>query len=148
MLSQFAYSKFQDLVKSKARLAAIEVVEVNPAYSSLIGMTKYLSLYGLNSGTAAALVLARRGLRFSERLPRVLYALLSPVDDSKHVWTYWARISKLLRGCRRHSFFGMRVRVGVKLDGREPPNKSRTRLRSNDAPVILSDISALDITAT
>ena len=148
MLSQFAYSKFNDLVKSKARLKAIEVVEVNPAYSSLIGLTKYMSLYGLNSGTAAALVLARRGLRFSERLPRVLYALLSPVDDNKHVWTYWARISKLLQGCRRHSFFGMRVRVGVKLDGREPSNKSRSRLWSNDAPVILSDISALDITAT
>ncbi len=126
MLSQFAYSKLADLVKSKARLAAIEVVEVNPAYSSLIGMTKYLSLYGLNSGTAAALVLARRGLRFSERLPRVLYALLSPVDDSKHVWTYWARISKLLRGCRRHSFFGMRVRVGV--------NLSRSKLDRKSAP--------------
>ncbi|MGK7895478.1 MAG: hypothetical protein AB4372_18140, partial [Xenococcus sp. (in: cyanobacteria)] len=132
---------------------------------------------------------------FSERLPRVCHALVSPVDDSKHVWTYWARISKLLKGCRRHSFFwhggrcfasslsnrggGMRVRVGVntsigyagrgvqvppyndgispletpaplsvKLDGREPSNKSRPRLRSNDAPVILSDISALDITTT
>ena len=148
MLSQFAYSKLADLVKSKAKLAAIEVVEVNPAYSSLIGMTKYMSLYGLNSGTAAALVLARRGLRLSERLPRVLYALLSPVDDSKHVWSYWARISKLLKGCRRHSFFGMRVRVGVKLDAHEPPNKSRPPSRSNDAPIILSDISALDITAT
>ena len=148
MLSQFAYSKFKDLVKSKARLKAIEVVEVNPAYSSLIGMTKYMSLYGLNSGTAAALVLARRGLRFSERLPRVCHALASPVDGTKHVWTYWARISRLLQGCRRHSFFAMGVRVGVKLDGREPSNKSRTRLRSNDTPVILSDISALDITAT
>ena len=148
MLSQFAYSKFKDLVKSKARLKAIEVVEVNPAYSSLIGMTKYMSLYGLNSGTAAALVLARRGLRFSERLPRVCHAFLSPVDDSKHVWTYWARISRLLKGCRRHSFFEMRVRVGVKLDGREPSNKSRPQLRSNDTPVILSDITALDITAT
>ena len=114
MLSQFAYSKFSDLVESKARLKAIQVIEINPAYSSLIGMVKYMSLYGLSSGTAASLVLARRGLRFSERLPRVLYALLSPVDDTSHVWTYWARISKLLKGCRRHSFFGMRVRVGVK----------------------------------
>ena len=34
-----------------------------------------MSLYGLNSGTAAALVLARRSLRFSERLPRVCKAL-------------------------------------------------------------------------
>ena len=116
MLSQFAYSKFTELVHSKARLAAIQTIEVNPAYSSLIGMIKYMSLYGLNSGTAASLVLARRGLRFSERLPRVGNALASPVDGTKHVWTYWARISKLLRGCHRHSYFGMKVRVGVKLD--------------------------------
>ncbi len=142
MLSQFAYSKFQDLVKSKARLKAIEVVEVNPAYSSLIGMTKYMSLYGLNSGTAAALVLARRGLRLSERLPRVLYALLSPVDDNKHVWSYWARISKLLQGCRRHSYFGMRVRVGVKPFGSIPNSKPI------GAPIIPSDTSALGITST
>lgn len=132
MLSQFAYSKFGELVHSKAQLAAIQTIEVNPAYSSLIGMIKYMSLYGLNSGTAASLVLARRGLRFSERLPRVCNALASPVDGTKHVWTYWARISKLLRGCHRHSYFwhggrcfasslsnravGMKVRVGVKLD--------------------------------
>ena len=124
MLSQFAYSKFTELVHSKARLAAIQTIEVNPAYSSLIGMIKYMSLYGLNSGTAASLVLARRGLRFSERLPRVCNALASPVDGTKHVWTYWARISKLLRGCHRHSYFGMKVRVGVKLDN-QSPNRER-----------------------
>ena len=114
MLSQFAYSKFAELVHSKAKLAAIQTIEVNPAYSSLIGMIKYMSLYGLNSGTAASLVLARRSLRLSERLPRVCNALVSPVDETKHVWTYWARISKLLKGCRRHSYFEMKVRVGVK----------------------------------
>ncbi len=124
MLSQLAYSKFTELVHSKARLAAIQTIEVNPAYSSLIGMIKYMSLYGLNSGTAASLVLARRGLRFSERLPRVCNALASPVDGTKHVWTYWARISKLLKGCCRHSYFGMKVRVGVKLDN-QSPNRER-----------------------
>ncbi len=123
MLSGFAYSKFTELVRSKAKLAAIQLIEVNPAYSSLIGMVKFMSLYGLNSGTAASLVLARRGLRLSERLPRVCNALVQPVDCTRHVWTYWARISKLLKGCYRHSYFGMKVRVGVKLSGREPPSK-------------------------
>ncbi|MDJ0682985.1 MAG: IS200/IS605 family accessory protein TnpB-related protein, partial [Xenococcaceae cyanobacterium MO_167.B52] len=112
MLSQFAYSKFAELVHSKAKLSAIQVIEVNPAYSSLIGMIKFMSLYGLNSATAAALVLARRSLRLSERLPRVCNALVSPVDGTKHVWTYWARTSKLLKGCHRHSFFNVKVRVG------------------------------------
>ncbi|MDJ0532045.1 MAG: IS200/IS605 family accessory protein TnpB-related protein [Xenococcaceae cyanobacterium MO_207.B15] len=124
MLSQFAYSKFTELVYSKARLAAIQVIEVNPAYSSLIGMVKFMSLYGLNSGRAASLVLARRGLRLSERLPRICNALVSPVDDTKHVWTYWARISKLLKGCHRHSYFEMKVRVEVKPNN-QSPNQDR-----------------------
>ena len=143
MLSGFAYSKFNDLVRSKARLAGIETIEVNPAYSSLIGLTKYMSLYGLNSDTAAALVLARRGLGLSERLSRQLYAFVSPVDDTKHVWSYWARISKLLSGCHRHSYFGMRVRVGVKLSRRKLPSKSII-----DTPIILSNLSALEVTST
>ena len=150
MLSKFAYAKFRELVHSQAKLAAIQVIEVNPAYSTLIGLIKYMSLYGLNSGTAAALVLARRGLRFSERLPRVCNALVSPVDDSKHVWTYWARISKLLKGCRRHSYFGMRVRVGVKPSCQILQLKdcdSETTRQVLDAPKILSDASALGITS-
>ena len=143
MLSSFAYSKFTDLVQSKCKLKAIQVIAVNPAYSSLIGMVKYMSLYGLNSGTAASFVLARRSLRFSERLPRVLFALLSPVDDHKHVWTYWARISKLVKGCRRHSYFGMRIRVGVKSDSQDLVIDSQLADKSNDTPLILSTASAL-----
>ena len=141
MLSQFAYSKFSDLVNSKARLTGIEVIETNPAYSSLIGLTKYMSFYGLNSGRAAALVLARRGLRLSERLPRVLFALFEPVDSSKHVWSYWARTSKLLKGCRRHSFFNVRVRVGV------TPSSFKFDGKSSDTLVNLSGTSALGVTS-
>ncbi len=142
MLSNFAYSKFTELVHGKASLAAIQVIEVNPAYSSLIGMVKFMSLYGLNSGTSAALVLARRSLRLSERLPRVCNALVEPVDSTRHVWTYWNRISKLLKGCHRHSYFEMKVRVGVKLSGRKPPSKPII-----GTPAIPSSTSALGVTS-
>ena len=147
MLSQFAYSKFSELVHSKATLAAIQVVKVNPAYSSLIGLIKYMSLYGLNSGTAASLVLARRGLRLSERLPRVCNAFFSTVDGTKHVWTYWARTSKLLKGCHRHSFFNVKVRVGVKLDNQSSNQKRKLSSKLKSTPIIPSDASALGITS-
>lgn len=150
MLSSFAYSKFSDLVHSKARLQGIQVIDVNPAYSSLIGMIKYMSLYGLNSGTAASLVLARRCFRFSERMPRNLYTLLSPVDDNKHVWSYWARISKLVKGCHRHSFFEMRVGVEVKLNN-QSFQSSDCELEVNrqvkDTSIIPSTTSALGCTS-
>ena len=144
MLSSFAYSKFSDLVHSKAQLQAIQVISVNPAYSSLIGMVKYMSLYGLNSGTAASLVLARRGLRFSERMPRVCNALFTPVDVNKHVWSYWASISKLVKGCRRHSFFEMRVRVGVKPNNQSSCEKRKLLGKSKDTPKIHSESLCLD----
>jgi IS605 OrfB family transposase len=63
MLSNFAYSKFLQLLKARCFKLGIEVIEVNPAYSSLIGLVKFMSMYGMNSATAAALVLARRAMR-------------------------------------------------------------------------------------
>ena len=147
MLSQFAYSKLADLVQSKAKLAAVQVIEVNPAYSSLIGMVKFMSLYGLNSGTAASLVLARRGLRLSERLPRVCNALVLPVDNTKHVWTYWARISKQLKGCYRHSYYEMKVRVEVKPNNQISATKRKLFGKSSDTSIIPSSTSALGATS-
>ena len=63
--------------------------------------------YGLTVHQAAALVLARRSLGFSERIPRrwvapigngVQVAFTVPVRKRvKHVWTYWGAISGQLR---------------------------------------------------
>ena len=147
MLSSFAYSKLADLVHSKARLCAIQTIEVNPAYSSLIGLIKFMGLYGLNSGTCAALVLARRSFRFSERLPRCLNALLQPVDCNEHVWHYWARTSKLLKGCCRHSFFSVRDRFGVKPNIQSSVRKRKILGKNRHTPIIPSNASALGLTS-
>ena len=104
MLSNFAYSKFYELLERRCSKYGIEVIKQNPAYSSLIGLSKYMSMYGLSSDTAAGLVLARRGLYLSER-PPANYASLVQADTSKHVWSFWSKLSKRLRGRKRHSFF-------------------------------------------
>lgn len=59
MLSNFTYGKFIDFLTQKATDAGIELIKVNPAFSSQIGLVKYMRQYGLSSDTAAALVLAR-----------------------------------------------------------------------------------------
>jgi IS605 OrfB family transposase len=103
MLSGFAYSKFYALLKSRCFKLGIQLIVVNPAYSSVIGLIKFMSLYGMNSATAAALVLARRAMRLSERLPtKTAYQGTAP---RKHVWSHWQMISKRVKGSRRHSFF-------------------------------------------
>lgn len=106
MLSNFAYSSFYQILISRAEKWGVEVRLVNPAYSSLIGLTKFMGMYGLSSDTAAALVLARRALRKSERIPPN-YALLVQVDSSRHVWSLWNALNKKLKGRKRHSFFSV-----------------------------------------
>lgn len=61
MLSGWAYSEFFKLLNSILSNRGIELLTVNPAYSSLIGLVKYLRMYGLASDEAAALVIGRRG---------------------------------------------------------------------------------------
>jgi len=112
MLSNFSYSCFHQMLMSRAFRLGIEVREINPAYSSLIGLTKFMSLYGLSSDTAAALVIARRALRFSERIPPN-YARLVQVDSSRHVWSFWNALNKKLKGRKRHGFFSVANREVV-----------------------------------
>jgi IS605 OrfB family transposase len=68
MLSAFAYRRFAQTIGARAHDAGIEVLEVRAAYSSKIGAQKYARRYGLSGHRAAALVLARRGQTFPDRL--------------------------------------------------------------------------------
>ena len=87
---------------SRAYREGVDMDRVNPAYTSVIGRTKFSGQYGLSVHHGAAVAIARRYFRFSERLPRVRLwddragrvALRLPEDNGKHVWTRWA----ILRG--------------------------------------------------
>jgi IS605 OrfB family transposase len=107
MLSGFAYSKFLQLLKARCFKLGIQLIEVNPAYSSLIGLIKFMSIYGLNSATAAAHTLARRAMHLSERPPaRTAYQSTEP---RQHVWSYWRMIASVVKGASRHSFYQPRL---------------------------------------
>ena len=115
MLSSFAYSKFAAMIKSRAYSEGVQLIAVNPAFSSIIGAYKF---YGLKITTheKAALALARRALRFSER-PKHLHNTRRPPAPSlevermaggapkgikprtrqRHVWSIWGRHAKAIR---------------------------------------------------
>lgn len=107
MLSNFAYDQFDSMLSGRCENRGIELIHVNPAYSSKIGLVKFMSMYGLSSDTAAALVLARRALRKSERIP-ANYARCLPVDKHRHVWSFWNALGKKLVGVSRHSYYRSR----------------------------------------
>jgi IS605 OrfB family transposase len=67
MRHNFIYRKIIEAIKSRAEKFGIEVLEVNPAFTSILGILKYQKMYSLNRHTAAALVIARRGITIKER---------------------------------------------------------------------------------
>ena len=107
MLSSFSYGKIKACFLSRGYREGVEVHQVNPAFSSVIGRVKFMERYGLSVHQAAALVLARRLLGCSERIPR---RWVAPIGDGvhvaftvparkrvKHVWTYWGAVAGQLR---------------------------------------------------
>ena len=125
MLSSFAYGRFREYLVSRGHRGGVEVVGVNPAYSSLIGRVKFMERYGLTVHQAAALVLARRIPGCSERIPRRWVcpdgmgghvAFVVPERKRvKHVWTYWRAISRQLGPA-----LGARRRPGRRRRGPDP----------------------------
>ena len=69
MLSSFSYGKLKAYFLSRGYREGVEVHQVNPAFSSVIGRVKFMERYGLSVHQAAALALARRLLGCSERIP-------------------------------------------------------------------------------
>ena len=105
MLSGLAYDQIHWTLVSRAYREGVGLIRVNPAYTSVVGRTKFSGQYGLSVHHGAAVAIARRYCRFSERLPRGSTARLRddraghvvlrlPEDNGKHVWTRWA----VLRG--------------------------------------------------
>ena len=107
MLSSFSYSKTKACFISRGYRQGVELHQVNPAFSSVIGRVKFMELYGLSVHEAVALALTRRWLGCSERIPRRWVALIGngvqvaftvPARKRvKHVWTHWGAISGQLR---------------------------------------------------
>ena len=105
MLSSFACNQVIASIKAAAFRAGVQVIEVNPAYTSVIGAVNHAQKRGVSVHMGAAVAIARRGLGLSEN-PSVRAGLVPvrngghvtfelPVRNrSKHVWSYWAQIRK------------------------------------------------------
>ena len=104
MLSSFAYGKIRTYFLSGGYREGVEVREVNPAFSSLMGRVLFMERYGLSVDQAAALVLARRLLNCSEGIPdhglcpdgyggHVAFRAPAPGRKRvKHVWQLWGML--------------------------------------------------------
>jgi IS605 OrfB family transposase len=65
--SQFIYRQMLGAIKARATREGVPLIEVQPAFTSILGNLKYAEPYSLNRHTAAALVIGRRGMGLLER---------------------------------------------------------------------------------
>ena len=106
MLSSFAYGQIQQALRRRAQRAGVELVEVNPAYTSIIGRVNIARRYGLSAHVSAACAIARRAARFSERINYVhgkrgrRGTLPSRSETGRHVWRQWSRLLREFKTTR------------------------------------------------
>jgi len=77
MSHNFVYRRLLESIERRAIRCGVAIKRVHPAYTSIIGKYKYATSYGLSFHQAAALVIARRGLGFRERIPKKIQRLIS-----------------------------------------------------------------------
>ncbi|MCL1473722.1 transposase [Argonema antarcticum] len=94
MLSNLSTSIFRTSLESRCRRHGVELIKVNPAFTSIIGMIKFMAKYGLNSGTSAGMVIARRAMNLTEKPP---HCLVRPEDLTKHHWSVWNRVARFIK---------------------------------------------------
>jgi len=100
MLSAFAYASIQAAIRRRALRFGVELVDVNPAWTSLIGRTNFARRYGLSGHVAAAVAIARRAARCSERVNYIHGSrgrhntLPTQSESRRHVWRQWALVRK------------------------------------------------------
>lgn len=109
MLSALPYQQIQAMLRAAAHRQGIEIGEVNPAYTSVIGREKFMQRYGLSVHHAAALVIARRFLGYSEKPHRQgthkvldgkcshIWLALPARNRCEKDWKYWGKYRRTLR---------------------------------------------------
>ena len=75
-LHQWNAKKFLQKLKRAAMLKGVEIVEINPAYTSVIGMLKYAPQLSIDKDIAGAYVIGRRAPGFKEDTPENYERLL------------------------------------------------------------------------
>jgi IS605 OrfB family transposase len=68
MRHNFIYAQLLQAVERRAVTYRIAVKKINPAFTSITGILKYQDQYSLNRHTAAAFIIARRGMGIMERI--------------------------------------------------------------------------------
>ena len=80
-INMFAYKKMLSSIKNNAERRGIEVFEVNPMCTSIVGKFKYMKKYKTSIHQVAGYTIGRRALGYKEKIPKNIKKL--PIDLAK-----------------------------------------------------------------
>jgi IS605 OrfB family transposase len=125
-ITLFAYRTLTNAIIARADKEGVAVFKVKPAYTSVMGKLKYMSQKGISIHVSAALVIARRGMGFAEKVPPVLSASLPEKIRCRHHWAHWAWLQKQVKGIKIHYLY----QLGKELKGSASLKKALESLKS------------------
>lgn len=135
ILSSLAYNQLHQMMTSSAFRAGVEVITVNPAYTSVIGNINYAKRLGISGHLAASITIGRRGMNLSEapvidaqgQLTYVLrdghcVTLSSPARKrDKHVWSLWSKVRTQLKQPQEAGYRRSRDRAAEQRQRQQSP---------------------------
>jgi len=138
-LSSFAYSKIIELIKARAEDNFIEVREVNPAYTSMIGSIKYSLRSRIDVHHGAAICIGRKGLfdnsykekRISSRNRQIKSSNL-PERNNLNLVVYWKELKEIMVKNKQHE-----------KESRLKSASKSTSLGNSDMPVMNVSVGTL-----
>ena len=84
MLSALAYRQAGAMIRAACFHASVEVIKLNPAYTSVIGAVSHAQVRGVSVHMGSACIIARRSSGFTERTPRSTAIIpVSQVDQRR-----------------------------------------------------------------
>lgn len=137
-LSSFAYNKALSGLKAACFRAGVEVIEVKPAYTSVIDAVCHAQRRGISVYMGAAYAIARRGMGLSER-PTVragvapsrngghLTFALPERNRAKHIWSFWSKVRAQLGAAHRAHYRSGRHKLDPPPLQRQHPASSALR---------------------
>lgn len=139
MLSGLVYDGFRVALMSAADKVGVQVKFVFPQYTSTIGIAKYMAVFGLSSGMAAGIVIARKAMGFTEKVTKKYYTgfLKTDSDLVKPQRITWKHIHFLTRECKitRHSRFNIATYIKALIERFHEKSKRRRKPALNSNPI-------------
>jgi hypothetical protein len=108
VLVGWADSQLFKLLKSILYNRGMELLAVNQAYNSIIGLLNTLKCMARASDEAGGLVMARRGMRWCEKIAGALTAFVE-VNLTQHVGNLWTQVNNKMKHSgmvtNRHNYY-------------------------------------------